>query len=173
MIIAQKYWLRRLKRQGRQKLDYSKWDNVSCLGVVACKSTAGIEEDVQSFIHSMKSVGIETHVLYLSKDRISKKELENRSPSTLYRNERNWKGVPEGGELNAFVQRKYDAVLHLCTGVEGLSEYLPYLVEAGLLVGPRHYEDDVMDIEIEMKDRSTQVIFEDAVNWLKKIRNVA
>lgn len=173
MKVARKYWLKRLKSNHKERSGYTSWEDVKSLGIVVRDDNSQALSDVHSFMESLKSVGVETQLLILSREKMTKKKEEARRKSVLYANESNWKGIPSSDEFNAFIQQKYDVVLHLCKTVDGFAEYLPYMFETKLLVGSIHYEDDAIDLRLDIEKRSTKTVLEDAVNWLKKIRNVA
>lgn len=174
MKIARKYWLKKLKANSTAHDGFTSWDDVKSIGIVMPNREHGDVSVVREFMKTMNSVGVETHMLLLSELKMTKKKEESREESTLYSNESNWKGIPASEELNRFIGRKYDVVLHLCKTAEGNAEYLPYQLNTSLLVGHWKYPDQgIVDIGIEMEGRSMKSILDDAVNWLKKIKNVA
>lgn len=174
MKIARKYWLKKLKANSTPHVGFTSWEHVESVGIVMPNREEWDVTDVRQFIKTMDSGGVETHLLLLSDSKMTKKKEEAREKSTLYSNESNWKGIPTSEELNRFIGRKYDVVLHLCKTAEGHAEYLPYQLNTSLLVGHWKYPDQgIVDIGIEMDGRSMKSILDDAVNWLKKIKNVA
>ncbi|NVK03319.1 MAG: hypothetical protein HWD92_00790 [Flavobacteriia bacterium] len=174
MKIARKYWLKKLKANSTPHVGFTSWEDVKSVGIVMPNRERGDVNDVHQFVKTMDSLGVETHLLLLAESKMTKKKEETREKYALYSNESNWKGIPTSEELNRFKSRKYDVVLHLCKTVEGHAEYLPYQLTTKLLVGHWKYPDQsIVDIGIEMEGRSMKSILDDAVNWLKKIKNVA
>ncbi|MFK8004724.1 MAG: hypothetical protein AB8H03_00070 [Saprospiraceae bacterium] len=67
-------------------------------------------------------------------------------------NEVNWKMIPEGVEINQFINKKFDILINLYLGKNKQIEYISALSKANLRVGPFSENSNCYDLMIDIPD---------------------
>lgn len=173
MIIGRSYWLKKLKSGFTSNTSFSGWDSAKRIGIVLPEMTPEQFKPIKTVMEEWKSEGKRVSVLKLSQLRMNKKRESIRERDVLYANETTWKGIPESPDFNEFIHTEYDAVLQFCIGSGGVLDFVPYMVKAGIVVGPSSSEGEPYNLQITVDGRSWTDVLQESEHWLKKINYVS
>lgn len=173
MKIGRNHWLKKTQSTWRPKKGFESWEKARVIGVILPCVSVVDQEIIDAHLARWKADGKQIRIMRISEMKMSKKKESLREIHTLYANETTWKGIPDSPDFNEFVSQRFDLVLQLCTDSKGVIEFVPYMLNAGLLVGPRVLDSDPYDVQVGIVGKPWNEVFIEIENWLKKIRYVA
>lgn len=173
MIFGKKYWFKKTVDAWKPSREFAGWDKATKIGIVIPQLSGADQSVIDKIVDEWRHNGRHTHILKISEQKMSKKKESIREHNTLYANESSWKGIPSSPDFNEFISHRYDLVLQLCTESKGLIPLIPYMINAGLVVGPTSADAHPYDLQVVVEDRSWKDVFNEIENWLKKIKYVA
>ncbi len=173
MIVGRKYWLKKVRNSAPERLPFHGWEKAKVIAILIASEDERRLDEVKEVLKRWEHEGKHIHIYRFSTERMSKKRESLRIHNTLYKNETNWKGIPNSADFNGFINREYDVVLHLCKMEGGIYDFLPHMVQTAVYVGPQDAEHSHFDLQLKLGNRKWNELLEEMEEWLNKIRNVA